>query len=216
MAVGRMADAVMENVIQRSASYFFVLVLLAAGIAVGALCIRVLEPGQELELRSYVTGALRVLGEGPPITDAREAWRWALAGNVRTAAWLWILGLTVVAAPLVLVVLFLRGFVVGFTVGFLVKEMGWRGVLIAAVGVFPQNLLAVPALVVGSVICLSFAGAVLRNRLAPRRMPWAGMVAGYTLSMAVLALVFLAASFVEAYVSPTLLRLVSPLLVPRG
>ncbi|WP_279401536.1 stage II sporulation protein M [Piscibacillus salipiscarius] len=44
-----------------------------------------------------------------------------------------------------MVLLFLKGIVIGFTVGFLVNQLSWKGFLLSITSVAPQNLLIVPA-----------------------------------------------------------------------
>ena len=45
------------------------------------------------------------------------------------AAALWVLGLTVVGLPFVLALDFLKGVLVGFAIGMLVREFAWKGLL---------------------------------------------------------------------------------------
>ena len=40
------------------------------------------------------------------------------------------LGISVIGLPIILILLFIKGMVVGFTVGFLVNQMGWNGFLL--------------------------------------------------------------------------------------
>lgn len=70
---------------------------------------------------------------------------------LKTAALLFVLGLTVIGAPLVLGIVFLRGFVLGFTVGFLIQETSLNGLILAAAAVLPpHNVVAVPAIMIAA------------------------------------------------------------------
>ena len=42
----------------------------------------------------------------------------------------------------------MKGMVVGFTVGFLVNQMGWNGFLLSFVSVLPQNFIIIPVFIV--------------------------------------------------------------------
>ncbi len=83
---------------------------------------------------------------------------------LKTAALLFVLGLTVIGAPLVLGIVFLRGFVLGFTVGFLIQETSLNGLILAAAAVLPpHNVVAVPAIMIAAGGCTSFRFHRLSN-----------------------------------------------------
>ena len=77
----------------------------------------------------------------------------------------WLLGVTVVGAPFVLVLDFLKGVLIGFSLGVLVQAYGWKGMLFALAAMVPGNLLVLPALLFASVSSVAFALHVFRYRL---------------------------------------------------
>lgn len=131
----------------------------------------------------------------------------SLKANLGSLALIWASGLTVVGGVGALAVLAVRGFSVGFTVCFIVRELGLAGVALALASVMPHNLLAAPALVQASAGSLMFSAAVISSRLAGvDTSPSDGFrqsVAAVTRSAAALAV----ASLVQTYVSPALVIL---------
>jgi len=191
--------------------YVFSTLLLVVGIVFGALAASALAPWQREDLVAFVGGLMRDLGESAPGVDGPRVMRQALSNHLRTGAILWGLGITVVGVPLVAVVLFTRGFVLGFTVGFLVKELGWPGLVLASLAVFPPNLLAVPALLVLGVSSLSFSLLLLRTRFdRRRRLKLPEEFLAYTFLALGSGTLLVAASAVEAYLSPVFLRWLGP------
>jgi uncharacterized membrane protein SpoIIM required for sporulation len=91
-------------------------------------------------------------------------------------------------------------------VGFLSFEFGLRGVLLAILGVFPQNLIAVPAMLVAAVATTSFSVYVLRRKPA-RQTSFGSELASYTVIILAMIVLVIAASTFEAYVAPVLMRL---------
>ncbi len=184
----------------------FFVALFVVGVGFGAAAVRALGEAQKSELLSYLEVYLRGLTGGSTQTPPGELWRQAVASSLRTAALLWAAGPVVIGLLIAPVIVFMRGFVIGFAVGFLTYELGVRGILIAVFAVFPQNLLAVPALVTIAVACASFSLMMLRRR---ERSNFGADFAGYTvIALAMMVLLVLAASF-ESYVAPILMRLLS-------
>lgn len=126
----------------------------------------------------------------------------------KTVGIMWVLGLSIIGLPMILLLLFLKGVVIGFTVGFLVNQLQWQGVTFALMGVLPQNLLVVPALMIVGVSGISFSLRLIRTRLLSKRDVIMPHFMGYSLLvLAMLAVLTIAAMF-ETFVSPKLMQIV--------
>jgi len=117
----------------------------------------------------------------------------------------------VIGLPLVLVILFTKGFALGFTVGFLVYELGWKGLIFGMASVLPPNLFLVPALLLICVAAVSFSLAVIRSRFFTLRQSLYPQVLGYSLWALLTAALGIVASLLEVYISPGFMNLVSRL-----
>jgi len=191
-----------------------VVLLFVLGLGLGAWAVRALDAAQRAELTNYLGELDRILGDSAREQRGAQMLRAAVAGNLRTVAAVWLGGLLVIGAPLVLFLVMVRGFAIGFTVGFLASEAGWRGVAFSVGAVLPHNLLAVPALWAAAVAALSFAG----KAWTARRRRWAGAFLGDVLAYLAVGItvtcVLGLASLVEAYLTPALIRLLGSLVRP--
>jgi stage II sporulation protein M len=176
------------------------------GLIGGALIIHALSPSQLDELRQYLdsflngVGALAQNGQFP----ALKAWGEILRGQLLSLGILWLLGLCVVGAPLVILVVCARGFVLGFTVGFLVQEKAGQGLLLALAAVFPQNLFYVPGLLGAGTLALYFTMSLFKSS---RETPVLTGIIIYTLLFIALTLLVLIGTWIEAYLVPGIMRL---------
>lgn len=205
MSLGsELASAAEEYFRRRYLVYLLVTVLFAAGSLFGALAATSLAPGQQAgvagEVREFVA-SVKSGDLGSRSTAVREA---LLRDVVQTAGLCWLLGLSVIGLPVVLVIVFSRGFLLGFTVAALVKELALGGLAVALVGILPQSLLSVPATVVAAVSAVSFGLALVVDRSLGRSGLWRGLT-GYTTLFGGLVLVMAGAAVVEGYVAPVLL-----------
>ncbi|MBC7338343.1 MAG: stage II sporulation protein M [Firmicutes bacterium] len=188
-----------------------VLVIFALGVGMGAWAVGALDVTQRTELLTYLWELERVMDARSGAAAGPELLRVAVSQNLRTLAAIWVGGLLVIGVPVAPFLVMVRGFVIGFTTGFLASEAGWRGVLFSLGAVLPHNLVAVPALWAAAVAALSFAG----KAWTARRRRWAGAFAGdvvaYVGTGIVIASLLGLASLVEAYVTPALIRLLGGL-----
>ncbi|HEY8909764.1 MAG TPA: stage II sporulation protein M [Desulfosporosinus sp.] len=79
-------------------------------------------------------------------------------------AGIWILGLTIIGAPLVYLIVFTRGFILGFTVSFIIGVKGTLGLGLILATVLVPALLAIPLLLLGAGLATIFSFLLLRGK----------------------------------------------------
>lgn len=183
------------------------------GLAFGAAATKYLNESQrgEIEgsLAQFVAGAKENdLGDpGPVIRGA------VYENSVKTVGLFWLLGLSVVGAPLVLVLLFSKGFALGFSIGFLVESFSGKGLLLAIASILPHNLIMVPALLVGAIASLSAAFRLalrrFRDRTDDERRSAGQELLAFTTLCAIAAVVLAVGAIVQGYLTPLLIAVVA-------
>lgn len=194
-------------------AYFFMILLFIVGVVVGALAVRTLPDEQKIELINYLHIFFTGLTQGTENTTSGTMMiSSVMFNNAKTVVLMWILGFTIVGIPFVLFILFTRGFIIGFTVGFLVNEYVMRGLLFAVASVLPHNFFAIPAILVMSVAATKFSLLLVRRKTYGKVNLWYEAVRYSTLCMLML-IVMLFAALLEVYISPVFMKLVATLLV---
>ena len=189
---------------------YFALVALLFGMGVifGALTINNLEAAERQNLLAYLRVFLRDANGAVPV-DGSVLARDAIWTNLKTLGFLFILGITAIGTPFILLIVFTRGFVLGFTVGFLVKQLFVKGFLFAMLAVVPHNLFLVPALLVASVANLDFGVILIQSRLS-RQSPVIAQEFLRCLGITgLIMLVRIIAGLIEGYVSPVLMTVMA-------
>ncbi len=201
--------------------YLFVCILFVMGVVFGALLVNALTLQQKHDVGQYVNTFLAGIGgEGEAggeavrstVSGAGAVWD-AFGAHARWVFFIWILGLSVVGVPLILLLDFLKGVLIGFTVGYLAGQWSWDGIVFAIVSVAPQNLVVVPAIIVASVASISFSLLLVRSRLLHRTGTVKQPLASFSLTALLLTGLMLAVSLFEVYVSPGLLEWAAPMLL---
>lgn len=182
----------------------FVLIFFCAGIFSGAVATKMLSIDQAEHLSAYFNGFLEKVTSVQ--SDQQFYLRYSVLNNFYVMLAIGVLGLTIVGIPFILVALFSRGFILGFTVGFLVREKAVKGFLFALISVLPHNLLAIPAVLIGSVTALSFSLFLIKRRFMSGKIPYAASIGGYAAIMLLLCVVTGLAGLVETYVTPVIIR----------
>ncbi|MDD2574490.1 MAG: stage II sporulation protein M [Bacillota bacterium] len=187
--------------------YFFVLVFFVAGIAAGAFTVDALSSMQKEELVSYFQSFFSILDKEP--VQSATVFKQSFLNNSQFVLIIWVLGITVIGIPLILMVIGIKGFIIGFSVSFLVEGMGLRGLLFALAAVLPQNLLIVPGILVAGVLGLSFSISMLRRKKSKTKKSFSSELTVYSFNILLALLILFVGSLIEGYITPVFIKLFS-------
>jgi stage II sporulation protein M len=178
-----------------------VLAVFSLGVVLGIVGVRSL-PGQEV---AKMSGYVQSFFEHAQNLDyqASRALPGAVFDHTAAVMMMYLLGITVIGVPVILTYILIRGFVLGFALCFLIAEFYTDGLFMAALMILPQNLIFIPAILVGAVTSLWFS-LLMVHRFMDSRVRIGTSFVKYTVVMSVVVLVALGAAAVESHVSPWL------------
>lgn len=205
-----------QNIRDHLPLYVFVSVLFLMGIVFGALLVNALSLEQKQDVTRYLGGFFHKIDQGLA-ADSGYSFKTAFLGHMRWIVLIGVLGLSVVGLPLIMVLDFLKGVLIGFTVGYLVAQLSWKGLLFALVSVAPQNLIMIPSVIIASVTGIAFSLFLVKNRILHRSAASVKQqLSAYALTVLTLLLCVFAVSLFEVFISPQLMAWVTPHLLAVG
>ncbi|MCL1631879.1 stage II sporulation protein M [Sporolactobacillus sp. CPB3-1] len=207
MIAERFKKLAQQHIREYLSLYTFVTGLLLMGIIFGAIVVNCLPYEAKSDLLHYVQQFFGELAKNQ-IASPRSLFKESFFNDLQFLILIWVLGLSVIGLPLIFLLIFVRGLFLGFTVGFLVSQMGINGLMAVLVSIFPQNLLMIPNNLFLTVLSVAFSLKMIRQLLMrTRKQPMLPQFISYALILASTSFIAAAASGYEAYVSPVLIRL---------
>lgn len=197
--------------------YIFVSVLFLVGVVFGSLLVNALTLEQQQDIGNHVSQFVSTMGQEPASTNqvgnSGETFLNSTMFYVKWIALIALLGISIIGFPLVLALVFAKGVFIGFSVGTLISQYAWKGVLFALVSVAPHNIIAIPLLMIASVASMVFAMHILKNRLFVPRLQSLREPLQRFMTLQSVSLVGMAGvAAVATWVSPLLMRWVVPIL----
>ncbi|GAA0443914.1 stage II sporulation protein M [Lentibacillus halophilus] len=190
-----------DHVKDHATIYIFMAILFLTGIIFGAIIVNSMNFIQKQDLFFYLE---RFFGG---ITADEQAANNAILKDsffyhVKYLFILFVLGLSVIGLPVVWILLFLKGMIVGFSVGFMVNQMNMKGLFLASMSIAPQNIIIIPIYITAGSLSMIFSLTLLA-KLFSRRMsqPVLHPLGKYVTAFASLIALSLAAAVMEAYVA---------------
>lgn len=200
----RLREYVKNNIVKM----FLVILIFVIGVVAGALAVKLLPIGVHDELVQYLKIFLAQADNG-------YQGSWAVAGSVvihyfKVLSIIWLLGFTIIGIPFILFIVFTRGFVIGFTVGLLLNEYVFKGLLFAVMAIVPHNLLVIPIIMLLSVTAIDFSIRLIKRKGRLNNQLWL-LSCNYTLVWLAACLGVTASAFIEVFVSPVFIKLIAGL-----
>ncbi len=180
----------------------FLLAVVACGLIFGGIVAGITSPHDKMVITGALSNLLSTMHQGH-LVSPHTLWIERMMSDGRLLAIIWILGLSIIGLPLIPVVIFLRSFSVGFSIGFTVLAFGWRGVWFSATGIFPHQLVSFVALALAGGLAIRFSAHILRQSVPLQRLLQNVIV--YTGVFCLLVIPLAVGAAMQAFWSPMLI-----------
>lgn len=188
-------------------TYFFLLLVFIAGVSAGAFTVNGLSSIQRNELTNYFQGFLQLFEHQR--VDSNEVLRISLIDNVRLIIILWVLGVTIIGIPFIYFLIGVRGFITGFTSGFIIDILGFKGVIFTLLTILPKEVIIVPCIIALGVNGINFSLNIMKNK-SIKHMSKESLKTSF-LAYCFVTLFFscfiFAGILVESYITPVFIRM---------
>ncbi|HLU23794.1 stage II sporulation protein M [Lederbergia graminis] len=201
------SNLITRHLQEHSSIYLFLMVLFLMGIIFGAIMVNSLSDHQKEDLFYYLNQFFGQVEEGAMVSS-QDLLKLSFLHNLKFAGLIWILGVSIIGLPLIFVLLFIKGIVVGFSVGFFVNQMGWQGLLLAFGSLLPQNLFIIPAFIFVAACSVSLSIKLIRKIFIRQTFSFqlVPVFSRYVLAYIATILVITIAASIEAYLTPALMK----------
>ena len=186
--------------------YVFVGVLFLVGVIFGAMMVNALSLEQRQDLQSYIANFFTTIKQGDTLDNDTIYWKVAFF-HLKWIVLIWVLGLSIIGLPGILVVNFFKGVLIGFTVGYFVGQYSWKGLLFSLVVVAPHNLIVIPILFMCSVSAIAFSLYMIKSRvLMKMTQNFRTLFIPYVTMTTCMAFLVLGVASFETWVTPVMIR----------
>ncbi len=201
----------MQHVKNNTSLYFSIVLTFITGVSAGAFTVNGLSSAQKEELTYFFKGFIQLFTYQK--MDSGELFKVALIDNLKIVALLWGLGVTIIGIPFIYIIVGIRGFITGFSSGFIIEVIGTKGLLFALCALIPKELIVIPCIIALSAYGIKFSLNIIKSKSIKHfsRQSLKGGFLSYCFVTLFFTFIIFFGVMVEAYVSPVLLRMISPI-----
>lgn len=207
--ISKIRAALEEHIKKNANTYLFLFLTFVTGVSAGAFTVNGLSSIQKTELTNYFQGFLELFKNQR--VDSNEILQISLIDNLRFVVILWTLGVTIIGIPLIYFFVGVRGFITGFTSGFIIDLMGFKGVVFTLFSIVPKEIIIIPCIIALGVNGINFSLNIIRSR-SNKRMNKESLKTSflaYCLTTAFISCFIFAGIMIEAYITPVCIRIIT-------
>ena len=190
--------------------FVFLMVIVIVGIVFGAMFSTILDLNDKQLVGSYLNDFFTNVKSGE--LNYKSSLINSLIFTVGFALLIWLLGISVIGFFIIIFLLFLKSFILGFTVGSLIINFKLKGILYSFIYVFPHQVINVLIfmLLCGYSLIISFK--LISCFMGKKVLDFKNIFNRYLIVLLISVLVLVLTSLYEVYVMPYLLNILLCLL----
>ena len=154
--------AIKEDIANNAKSYFIVLIIFAVGVFLGVMFINQMQDKTDIEkyINTYVDET-KDLENGDYLGELQKD----ILSNIGLVLALWFAGTTIIGIPIVLGIILVRGFCLGYTIASCVFVLGRiKGIIFILITILLQNIIFIPAIMILGVSSIKLYKSIIKDR----------------------------------------------------
>ncbi len=192
-------------------TFIFFTILVILGIIFGSFFITLLDKPDKTMVTEQITTFFTSIKKGEAV-DTISALKNSLFSNILNVLGIWLLGISVIGIPIIIILIFVKSFIFGFSIGGIISVYNIKGIILSIGYLFPHQLINIIVMFILSIISFNLSINFLKNLILKKQMDfkiWAGKY--YKLLFISLIIVIISSLF-EVFISPIILKLVSSII----
>ncbi len=185
--------------------YIFLLGIVAVGILFGVVFSLVIAKSDKMIVDDTITNFFEGLQNGK--LNYQNGLKNSILSNILYLSSVWFLGLSVVGVPIIVFLLFLKGFILGFSIGSIIRMYAFKGVIGAFLYIFPHNIISIIIDILLSFYAILFSINLFKYLFLHKEINFKVLMKKYCKILLIGFIGLMICSVLETYLSPILLNL---------
>ncbi len=199
-------DKLNRNIRINKNLFVFLLVIVIVGITTGAIFTAIISSSDKELVVSYLNTFFDNIASGK--LDYTSSFINALILTVGLAILIWLLGVSVIGFIVVIIILFLKAFVIGFSVGSIIATFKLKGVLMAFIYCFPHHVINILVFMLLSAFALIMSFRIINSITSKKPIDFKHYMNRYLTVLVFSIIILIVTSFYEIYILPEVINFV--------
>lgn len=200
-----MSSKKLSNINSQKKKYIFLLVIVIVGLIFGIVFSQIISKSDKLVVDNTVTNFFSSIEKGS--IDYKDGLKSSVLSNILYLSSVWFLGISVIGLPIVLFLLFIKGFILGFSIGSIIRIYKLKGIIGAFLYIFPHHIISIIISILITFYAVMFSIKLFKYLFLHQEINFKTLMKKYLKILLICFIGFIICSLLETYLSPILINL---------
>lgn len=191
--------------------FVFLFVLMLIGIIAGSIFTTILNSSDKKLVVDHLNDFINNINNNK--LDYLFSLKSNLITNISYVMLIWLLGISVIGLPIIIIMFFTKCFILGFSVGSVLITFKLKGILVSLVYVFPGQVISLLFLLLLMMYSMSFTFRMLYAILKKKSLDFKLIINKYFKILLIVLGVVILMSLYDTYLMPRLIKLLIPFII---
>ena len=191
--------------------FVFLFVLMLMGIIAGSIFTTILNSSDKELVINHLNEFIDNINNNK--LDYLFALKNNLITNISYVILIWLLGISVIGLPIIIIMFFTKCFILGFSVGAILTTFKLKGILVSLVYVFPGQVISLLFLLLLMMYSMSFTFKMIYAILKKKSIDFKLIMNKYFKILLIVLGVVILMSLYDTYLMPRLIKLLIPFIM---
>ena len=203
-------DKLKSNIRINKNLFVFLLVIIAVGIAAGSIFVTVLNNEDKVMVSDYLNNFLNNLNSNN--LNYSGTLINTLIFTLGAALLIWLLGISIIGFLLILIFLFIKAFSIGFSIGSIIINFNFKGIIIAIAYIVPHHIINLMIYLLISSYALVLSYRLINSFTKKQSFEFKSVFNRYLFILLFSIIILLLSVLYEVYGAPKLINLIVSIL----
>lgn len=187
---------------------FLVLILgiFILGLIFGSIYITILGKSEKALIINSVGNYFNEI-KGVSFDSSINVFKNSLISNLLYNISMWLLGLSAIGLPVIIIMVFFKSFVLSFSVSSIIAKYGFKGILGALLYIFPSPLITGIFSIILGTYSMIISVKLIRSAFTKQTINFKSFMGKYFFILLISVLVSVLCALIDAFASPYILKL---------
>ena len=182
----------------------FLIILLIIGIISGSIFASILNNSDKILISEHLNTFLTIIENNK--LDYITSFKNNIVSEILFTIIIWLLGISIIGLPIIIIMYFSSNFILGFTVGSIITTFKLKGCLFAFIYVFPSEILKILAQILLVMYSMSFSFKLLYSVIKKKNIDFKLMINKYLIILVICIIVNIITSLYNTFLLPKIIK----------
>ncbi len=189
----------------------FIISILILGVITGSIFIHIVDSTDRELIINKITSFINDINNSN--INTISSLKNSLLTNYTYVFMIWILGISIIGLPFNVFLVYLKGFVIGFSLSSFIILYKFKGVILAILYLLLGQLFNIFIIIILSIYSIMFTSKLLKQIFKDRNNSILHFFKKYALILVISIIITLISSLLEAFLLPTIIKLIIKLYI---